>query len=233
MAAEHDLTLPEEVLLLALRDDAGTIPGGSMYGFAMAGAVVAELALRERITVEKKRKSHLVHVADPRPTGDSLLDDALDRIRSAKRRASVTSWVGRLADTRARDRVAQRLVQRGVLRRAQGRVLVFFSRKTWPTVDPRPEAEIVERMRGAIFAGEAPDPRTAVLIGLAAPSGLLAHVFDKRALQERTGRIQEIAAAAHAADVTSQAVKTSIDATTAAVLAATTAALVATSAANV
>ena len=232
MDFEHDLTLPEEVLLLALRDEEGTIPMSSMYGFAVAGAVIAELALRERITVEKVKKSNLVQLIDQRPTGDPLLDDAQTQIRKAKRRASVVSWVGRLAQASARDRVALRLVQRGILRRAEGRVLFFFSRKAWPTVDPRPEAQLVEHMRRAIFDGETPDARTAILIGLASSSGLLGNVFEKRDLKERKERIEEIAATAHPADVTSQAVKSAIEAAVAAVMTATMTTTVATTAAT-
>jgi hypothetical protein len=229
---EHDLTLPEEVLLLALRDDAGTIPMGSMYSYAVAGAIVAELALRERITVEKVKRSQLVQLVDERPTGDPLLDDAQARIRKAKRRASVTSWVGRLAQAKSRDRVAQKLVQRGILRRVEGRVLVFFPRKTWPTANPRPEARIIERLRRAIFDGETPDARTAVLIGLVFPSGLLGHVFEKRELRGRKKHIQQISAGSYPADVTSQAVKAAIEATMAAVMSATMATTVATTAAS-
>ena len=230
MDVDHDLTLPEEVLLLALRDEEGTIPMGSMYSYAIAGATIAELALRERITVEKVKKSNLVHLVDQTPTGDPLLDEAQTKIRKAKRRASVVSWVGRLAQEKSRDRVAHRLVQRGILRRAEGRVLVFFSRNTWPTVNPKPEAELVEQMRRAIFGGETPDARTAILIGVASPSGLLGNVFGKRELKERKKRIEEIAETAHPADVAGQAVKVAIEAAVAAVMTATMAATVATSA---
>jgi golgi phosphoprotein 3 len=230
MDVEHDLTLPEEVLLLALRDDAGTIPMGSMYSYAIAGAVIAELALRGRITVQKVKKSNVVQLVDQRPTGDPLLDEAQAQIQKAKRRASVVSWVGRLAQEKSRDRVAHRLVQRGILRKAEGRVLVFFSRNTWPTVNPAPEAQLVEQMRRAIFHGETPDPHIAILIGISSPSGLLDNVFEKRELKERKDRIEEIAATAHPADVTGQAVKVAIEAAVAAVMTATMAATAATTA---
>ena len=82
----------------------------------------------------------------------------------------------------------------------------------------------------AIFHGEAPDSRTAILIGIASPSGLLGNVFEKRELKERKDRIDEIAATAHPADVTGQAVKVAIEAAVAAVMTATMAATVASSA---
>lgn len=222
MAIHHDLTLPEQVLLLALGDDAGTIPMGSMYAHAIAGAIIAELALHERIAVEEHRKSDLITIIDERPTGDPLLDESLEKIRTARRRASAATWVGRLAGLRARDPLAERLQRRGILRREEGRLLLIFPRRKWPTVDPRPEADLITRMRAAIFDGRTPDVRTAVLIGLAYPAGLLNQIFEKSALKQHKGRIEEIASGAAISEATRAAVESAIEAATAAMVAMTT-----------
>ena len=227
MSTEHELTLPEEVLLLALRDEAGTIPMGSLYAYALGGAILAELALQGRVSVEQPKRSKLVQLADARPTGDALLDDAHAKIRKAKRRGSVATWVHRLSYPNPRDRVALRLQQRGVLRRAEGKVLLVFSRSTWPTVNPRPEAEMVERLKRAIFEGESADVRTAALIGLAHPSGLLAHVFPNRDLKKRKEEIAHVVENVYPADAINHALREAIAATSAAVQAATMGAVVA------
>jgi hypothetical protein len=227
VSTEHELTLPEEVLLLALRDEAGTIPIGSLYAYALGGAILAELALQGRVSVEQPKRSKLVQLADARPTGDPLLDEAHTKLRQAKRRGSVATWVHRLSYPSPRDRVAERLVQRGVLRRAEGKVLLVFSRSTWPTVNPRPEAEMVERLERAIFGGESPNVRTAALIGLAHPAGLLEQAFDRRDLKKRKKEIALIVERAHPADEISQALKEAITATMVAVQTATMGAVVA------
>jgi hypothetical protein len=52
-----------------------------------------------------------------RLTGEPRLDDVLDRMRTAKHRASLQTWISRIAHTpKLRDRVAGRLRDRGVLR---------------------------------------------------------------------------------------------------------------------
>ena len=56
----HQLFLHEEILLLALGDDKGTIIAGPMYVHAMGGAILAELFLSKRITVEAGKKHALV-----------------------------------------------------------------------------------------------------------------------------------------------------------------------------
>jgi hypothetical protein len=217
------LTLPEEVLLLALRDKEGTTHSGASYHFGMGGALVAELLLHERIRVLAPKKnrpvrSGLVDVTDRTPIGEPLLDEALDRVAQAKRRASVATWVSRLSATkRLKHRVAQRLVDRGVLRAREANVLLFFTRTVYPKRDPKPERELVQRLRRAIFGGTRElDARTVVLVALAHQTGLLRVNFDKKRLKERKKRIAQIVAG----NVVGQATQEVMAAVQAAVMAA-------------
>ena len=52
MRKSNLLYLYEEIMLLALRDREGTIFSGTMYNFAIGGAVLAELLMAKRIDVE-------------------------------------------------------------------------------------------------------------------------------------------------------------------------------------
>ena len=58
------LYLQEEIMLLTLRDKEGTIASGTNYQYAIGGAVLAELLLRNRVTVdeEKKKKKFLLKI---------------------------------------------------------------------------------------------------------------------------------------------------------------------------
>ncbi len=80
------LFLHQEVMLLALRDDKGTIDTGSMYQYAIGGAVIAELLLNERIKIERIRRKDLVTLQSSRPLEDSLLNQCLAMIASARRK---------------------------------------------------------------------------------------------------------------------------------------------------
>jgi hypothetical protein len=221
MTRRPGLSLPELVLLLALDDESGTIAMGSLYGYALGGAVVAELALDGRIAVERVKKSDLITVVDDRSTGDPVLDDALMKMAQARRPSSVTTWVGRLAQSKMRDALADRLVTRGILRRAEGRVLLIFARRTWPTMDERAERDAIEHMGKAIFHDEEPDERTAILIGLAHPAGLLTNVFEKKELKQRKDRIRQIIELSAEGSASGKAVSSAIQTAMAAVTAAT------------
>jgi hypothetical protein len=169
------LSLHEEILLLALRDKEGTIVGGTHYSYALGGALLAELLLQKRIKIDESRRKKLVAVASSKRVSEPLLSECLEKVKTAKRRASVQTWVGRFAGLKhLRHRVALGLCERGILKADEDTVLLIFKRKTYPEVDPEPERELIERLRQAIFTYTRElDPRTVVLVALAHSAGIL------------------------------------------------------------
>ena len=222
--------LHEDILLLALDDETGVVPFGSMYQYGMAGGIVTELVLSRRITLTKQKKSMLVDVVKATQTGDPLLDEVLERMRTAKRRASLQTWISRIAQTRKlQARVAARLRDRGVLRSEEGRVLLFFRRTTWPTQNPAPEHDLVERIREAIRGDGVVDGRTATIIAIAKSCDLLKLHMEKSELKARKQRIDDIVSGnvvGEAAREAIEAVQAAMIATSAAITAATTAATI-------
>ena len=208
----------EAVLLLALREETGTVAPGVMVHYVLSGAAVAELLLSKRIDLEGRKNSPRVRVLDPTPLGDPLLDECLGRITASKRPADLRTWVTRLAQLRGlRRRAAERLCQRGILRAEEQRVLFFFPRTVYPLADPRPKRALVERLSRAIFSDEKDvDPDTVVLLSLAHGGRLLPLVFERRKLKEREGRIKSVING----EMTGKATREAIEAMQAAVLAA-------------
>jgi len=217
MALPNSLGLHEEILLLAMRDKEGTIGFGVNYQFAIAGAVAAELLLNNRIEVENTKKK-MVNLLSQKPLGDPILDECLEKISSAKRRASMTTWVQRFARLKGiKHRVAQQLCQRGILRVDEDKVLLIFSRKIYPEVTHKPEQELVSKLKDAIFTNRRDlDPRTVVLVALAFHGGMLKLSFEKSRIKERKKRIEDIISG----EAAGQATKEAIQAMQAAVMAA-------------
>jgi hypothetical protein len=186
------LCLYEEIMLLALSNEKGRLETAYLE-YTAAGAILAELSLGRRISIEANKKQ-LVSLENPNPTQDPVIDECLQKIATAKRRASLRTWVSRLAGIKElRHKIARQLCNRGVLRADEDRVLFFFTRKNYPEIDPMPEKRIVERMRAAIFAdGDQVDPRTVVLISLANGAGLLKKPFGAKELKSRKKRIEQI-----------------------------------------
>ena len=218
MPKRDDLFLHEEIMLLALRDEEGTMTSGVEYSYGIGGAILAELLLGERLRVVTPKKKPLAEAVGSGRFGDPVIDECLARVRDAKKRASLETWVSRFVGTKnLRHRVAGGLAKRGILRADTGRVLGIFSRKIYPEVDPGPEKRIIERLRRVIFQGVSDiDPRTVALVSLANHTGLLKAVFGKKEMKAHKERIEKIMNG----DLTGKATKAAIEAMQAAVLVA-------------
>jgi hypothetical protein len=193
VARSEKLFIYEEVMLLALRDEEGTIATGFVEQI-VAGAIIAELLLEGRVSVESSKKQ-VLGLQSRKLSGDPIIDEALEKMMSAKRPASLQTWVQRLAHIKdLRHKVARQLCKRRILRADEDKVLLVFKRRIYPEIDPAPEKEIIDRLRTAIFADRHQlDPRTVILISLANGSDLLRHTFGRKELKPRKDRIEQIA----------------------------------------
>lgn len=194
MPMNKQLYLHEEVMLLALKDEEGTIASGTSYQYALAGAVLAELLLREKITVEERKKKKYAVLKDPTPLGDPVIDACLEKVVNAKSNQQLQTWVSRFSGLKdLKNRVAHGLVRRGILRADEDKVMLLFTRKVYPEVNPEPERKMIKRLRDAIFTdAEDIDPRTVVLVSLGDSTGLLKVIFDKKHLKAKKKRIEDV-----------------------------------------
>ncbi len=194
MPTPESLLLPEEILLLALRDKEGTFAFGTYPRHALAGAILAELLFAGKIRENPADRKKRVEALNPKPTGVPVLDEALDLIRSARRPARLAGWVGRLAASRELvHRIASRLCERGILRADQRKILLLFRQRIYPEVRSEPERRLIDRLNRAVFGADTTvDPRTQAVVSLAYRAGLLRLVFDKRALKQQRARIEAL-----------------------------------------
>lgn len=189
-----DLLFYEALTLLALRDREGTWISAEAYPYAAGAAVAAELLYGGRIEIDTAARRKPVTVIAAKPMGDPLIDEWLLTMSRARRRASLETWVTRIARTRQlRRRIADQLCRRGILRADEQSILILFKRKVYPEVNSEPERRIVERLREAVFT-EAPavNPRTAVLLSLAKSANLLPALFGRREVKSRRERIEQL-----------------------------------------
>ena len=226
MRPRTDLHLHEAILLLALRDRKGTAESGSGHSrLAMGGAILAELALGGRITLEEGEGAGVEVVGGAHPPRDEILAEAFALARDRKHPQPAVDWVqafSRLSGLR--ERTAQGLCRRGILRSAESRVLLVRRRRAYPTVDPRPEKELVARLREAIEGDGDVDPAVGVIVTLAYATDLLEKKLGRKRVRGRTRRIKDIvagrclAAGGQAAVASGQAVHGAVRAVQAAAL---------------
>ncbi|WDZ86092.1 GOLPH3/VPS74 family protein [Micromonospora cathayae] len=219
-----ELNLTHELVLLAYDDQGVNRLGTPNLDQGLGGALLLELALAGRVEVTDGRLA----VADPTPTGQPLLDEALVRIRTESRPRRPQDWITRLGRG-LREQVLDELVAAGVLRREAGRVLGVFPRTRFPSrtgAEPVVETEARQRMRTAVTTDGPVDPRTAALIGLTRALDLHRKVFRDLPKEQVARRIAEIGAGDWASAATRRAVQETqmaiITATSTAAIIATT-----------
>ncbi len=185
------LRFAEEIILLLTDDDDGSfvhVPIQS-FKYALAGGVLMDLALENRIDTDLK---NLVLI-DGTPTGDSLLDATLADIAVGEQ-GDARFWIERTA-TRAddiREEALARLVAHGILERRDDRILWVFKSRRYPQIDGTAEREVKLRIMSVLFSDEIPNPRDVVIICLADACGIFKNLLSRRELDLAADRIAQV-----------------------------------------
>jgi hypothetical protein len=181
------LSLPEEIVLLTLDDATGLPIGrqGIAASIALAGAVLMELALAGRVDTDRNR----LEVLDASPTGNAVLDAGLPLLREATDSRGALMLLAR-EETGLRPAVLAALTARGLLQRVDGRFLLVFPERRYLKPEDRPEPrEVRARLTRSIETDEIPEPREALLLGLARATALLPLLLPPELLTARQERI--------------------------------------------
>ncbi|GAA4910771.1 GPP34 family phosphoprotein [Streptomyces coeruleoprunus] len=212
------VTLGEEVMLLSLDDESGVVKDRSTAAWAVAGGTLLELAMRNRVTVTNGR----VRVADPAPTGVSLLDDRLRLLGDWTRRrpsGKVGDWLAKDQATAVRAALDS-LCERGLVVEEQRRALGLFPVRRYPETDGSVERELRARLSAAVLDGGLPDDRTSALVALLHGARLHAIAFPGVPRKEIDARMAQIAEGQWAGESVRRAIR-DMQATIAAVTAVT------------
>jgi Golgi phosphoprotein 3 GPP34 len=206
------ITVAEDLYLLA--DDAATgrpLIQPAHLDLGLGGALLLDLALRHRVAFDGAR----VSVA-PGTTGEMLLDSAIERMTRTDTPHEPGYWVRQLGRG-ARRAVQERLVDAGVLRHADHRVLRFVPVHRTCETDGRPHHELVDHLHDAVEFGHTPSVETAALAMLALAVGLEERLFPRSDREVIRQRMAEVAAGCRDGAWVATAVTAAVNAVDAAV----------------
>jgi hypothetical protein len=187
------LTLAEELLLVALDDETGTVmhlpPLALELG--LAAALVGELTLEGRVDTDPSR----LFVTSKAPLGDSILDETLADVVSEPKQLSSEAWLRRIAEEGPvlRDRITQRLVNRGVLQSVEKRLMWVFRTRVYPPTSGIEEREVKSRIMTLLNNEDIPSPRDALLVGLLRATGMFDLLLGEPEQARLRGRIDQVA----------------------------------------
>lgn len=199
------ITLAEEIALLSLDDESGSVKQRQSVGWAVAGALLLELVLAERVRVSGK----YLELVDTSPKGEELLDGRTESIRAWMRgrtKRRVTEWLTK-DQSKAIGAAVERLRGRGVVVEERRKALGVFPVRRYPEADGAVERELRERLASAVRKGAEPDERTASLIAVIHAAGLHGLAFPEAPRKEVKARTAAISDGRWAAESIRDAIR--------------------------
>ena len=161
-----NLTLVEEILLLLLDEEKGTLPTVPQLTLhiVVAGAVLMELAINNKIDNDLKE----LKVLDHTPLGEEIVDQFLRKMQQEPNKQEIKYWINLIADDGAKivEQAFDRLVDRGILGETEKKFLWVMTTRTYPMLDGTVERACKLRIMNILYTDEIPDPKDVVIIAL-------------------------------------------------------------------
>ena len=186
------LTLPEELMLLALRDEKGSVifSASTALPYGLAGAVLLELFFKGKITYGNKK----IQVIDKSTIDDPVLNEALNLIKNSSKDRNPKYWVQKINNKvkKLKQRVIDNLVAQQILNREGHKILWFFNIDRYPTLDVVPEMEIRTTIRNIVLNDHEATEREIALLSLMKACSLINEVFQRSERKLAKKKIKEL-----------------------------------------
>lgn len=187
------LTVPEEFLLLTIKDEEGgfvDIPREAVSA-GFIGAAIMELALQNRIDSDLDR----IWVVDKTPTGEKAVDLVLEKISAPNFSLEAAKLIDQLViyGNEVRELALDRLCERKILTKSEGRILWFLKARRYPVTDGKEIREVKLRLLEVLLRDELPDPRDVCLMSLAETCGIIRQIVPASELKRASERLSQLA----------------------------------------
>ena len=172
------LNLIDKLTLLALDDDKGTFITAPLYfTYGIAGAIILELTLKNKIEIVDKK----VIVKSRRAVGEPLLDLFLNKIIQSKKQRSLSHWIQSFGN-KERDikkETLKKLMTHGILTKREDKILWVIPNTKYPTKNVIPENELKRRLSAIVDGQIKPELEDIMLLSLVDTCNLIRGVFGK------------------------------------------------------
>jgi hypothetical protein len=186
-----ELTLAEELLLLGMDDKTGEIllSVSTALPFGLAGALLLDLFIAKKIEIRDEK----IYAIDSTQTGNKLLDEAIGLIQVKVQAENASFWIKNFnsAIDDLTEKIITGLVDRGVLKREEKKILWLIPVERFPTQDPMPEVLSRIAIRRIVLENEEPDNRTLALLSLIKASNLIDELFLKEERRQAANIIED------------------------------------------
>lgn len=186
------MLLAEELVLLALDDESGKLSTSTSgyFNYALAGALLLDLMLANKIDVQKKK----VIVLDSQPLNDELLQMAFQPIIEAKKPKNIDDWVYKIGNNYndLRDNLSHRMQKAGIIGREEKKVLKIFTSVRHPILKPDVKFAMFQRIEPILMAQTPASDRDIALLSLLKCANLINSLFTKEFRKQISDEIKKI-----------------------------------------
>lgn len=167
------LSLAEDIVLLGMDDDKGTLVLNASPDFkvCVAAAILTDLYLEGNFRVNG---DSLIKESEPK---QSFLQKAYQKIKDGANVKNTLSTI--IDDSDPLDTVIERLTSQDILARETKKVL-FLKKEMYPTENPDPENATRYNLFQVVFENQEPDTRILFLLFFIKAGNLISEVFRKR-----------------------------------------------------
>lgn len=186
-----NFNIPEKLFILSIDDHRGAIASSAKntLGYGLAGALLAELALANKIKLQGTRLA----VIDVTPTGDALLDNTLAEIVAQKKNMKFTRWLETHAGKPLIKQIAMRLADQKAIHIEKKRYLWVIPYEVYPQVDASAKYWVKQHLRGIVLAGEPAQAPDVALLSLLKACRLLRLVYTKDEFKYASKKVAALA----------------------------------------
>ena len=190
---KYSLNIAEEIALLSVNEDGEVHPKlkSPKYDIVIASAILMDLALHHRIDTDMNN----VIPDKLEPMGDPILDVVIEEIKEYGSVRPISEWIADLSlkGQFFRDEIVKSVVDLGILKVENKKVLWMFSKRVYPMIDDKEVKEVRARIRDLVFSDEIPDYKDIVIISLLKNAGILELAFTEGEMKDYEHRIAQIA----------------------------------------
>lgn len=186
------LTLTEELLLLAVHDEKGSVilSSTALLPYGIAASILLDLKYHGKVDF-KDEKLNLITFT---PTGIDFLDEMLIIIKNEQKVHKIRWWIKKLATKNSKifEQIFEKLVLEGILKRQKHNFMFMVDFFRYPTLNPVPELETRDKIHKSVLMGIKPDEKLAALISLMYFCGLVKEVFPSELRKQAKKNIKNL-----------------------------------------
>lgn len=202
-----NLSLIDQLTLLSLDDESGSfIADSTTYSYSLAGAILLELSLHNRIEVIHKNK---VLVKDKLNTGDALLDEYLHLMAQSKKEKTIQDWIEIIAEhaDKVKQHTIDKLIKEDILTQKEEKILWVFTVHKYPAQNSEPEDTLKQRLNRIIENNEPAQLNDIMLLSLVDTCELYNEIFGKEKAKEYQKRLKVLIKDVEISAIMNQTVK--------------------------